>query len=353
MAKHYLSQEFSELFSRDMFPTYRYGRSNSPRYAGATAATVGLMAAAALMNLYLAKKAERDTPPAGGFLDVQGVRLHYVEHGRGEPLVLLHGNGSMIQDFGSSGLISMAGEKYRVIAFDRPGFGHSSRPRGRMWTPQAQADLIREALQRIGIDRAIVLGHSWGASVAASLALRHPETVSGLVLASGYYFPSARADVALLSGPAIPIVGDILSYTLAPLISRAAWPLLMRKIFGPAPVPKKFSGFPKAMAVRPSQIRASAAETAFMIPNAVAERQEYRALKMPVAIIAGEEDRLIPIDEQSARLHAEIAQSTLHRIAGAGHMVHQTAPAAVMSAIERVDIVARPRRPEERRVSVA
>lgn len=328
--------DFSDFFSLGMLPGQRVIRRSSRRYTVAAATTVGLMVAAASVNRHLAKKAERDNPPSGQFLDVQGVRLHYVEHGKGEPLVLLHGNGSMIQDFASSGLISMAGKRYRTITFDRPGFGHSSRPRGRVWTPQAQADLVHEALQRLGIHRAVVLGHSWGASVAAALAMKYPATVSGLVLASGYYFPSARADVVMLSGPAVPIIGDILSYTLAPLISRAAWPLLMRKIFGPAPVPEKFRGFPKAMAVRPSQIRASAAETAFMIPNAMVECEEYQALKMPVAIIAGQEDRLIPIEEQSARLHAEIAQSSLHRISGAGHMVHQTNPAAVMAAIEQV-----------------
>ena len=58
----------------------------------------------ALVNRHLAKKAERDNPAAGRFLDVDGVRLHYVERGSGEPLVLLHGNGSMIEDFESSGL---------------------------------------------------------------------------------------------------------------------------------------------------------------------------------------------------------------------------------------------------------
>jgi pimeloyl-ACP methyl ester carboxylesterase len=61
----------------------------------------------------------------GKFVDVDAVRLHYVEQGRGEPLVLLHGNGSMIQDFTSSGLIETASEKHRVIAFHRPGYGHS------------------------------------------------------------------------------------------------------------------------------------------------------------------------------------------------------------------------------------
>ena len=336
MPRHNRPLDFAHLLGPDYLDPRQFSRRNSHSYAAKAAAAAGLLAATALMNWYLAKKAERDNPPAGRFLDVQGVRLHYVEHGAGEPLVLLHGNGSMIQDFGSSGLIGMAARQYRVIAFDRPGFGHSSRPRGRMWTPQAQAELIHQALRQLGVGRATVLGHSWGASVAAALALEYPENVSGLVLASGYYFPSARADVVMLSGPAIPVVGDILSHTFAPLISRAVWPLLLRKIFGPAPIPKKFDGFPKSMALRPSQIRASAAESAYMIPNAFAERQEYRGLKMPLAIIAGEEDRLIPFDEQSARLHAEVPHSTLHRIAGAGHMVHQTAPAALMSAIEQV-----------------
>ena len=136
-----------------------------------------------------------------------------------------------------------------------------------------------------------------------------------------------------MSGPAIPVIGDIGRYTIAPILSRAIWPLLMRKIFGPAPVPQKFDSFPREMAVRPSQIRASAAESALMIPDAFAFCEDYPELKMPVVIIAGEEDRLINIDEQSARLHEDIKQSTFHRVSGAGHMVHQTATESVMSAI--------------------
>jgi pimeloyl-ACP methyl ester carboxylesterase len=68
---------------------------------------------------------------------VQGVRLHYLERGTGTPLVLLHGNGSMIEDFQSSGLVHLAAKKYRVIVFDRPGFGHSERPRHNLDTGSA------------------------------------------------------------------------------------------------------------------------------------------------------------------------------------------------------------------------
>src|ERR1700692_3087029 len=280
-------------------------------YAVAAAATVGALAISALVNRRLAKNAENDNPPTGQFLEVNGVRLHYVERGSGAPLVLLHGNGSMIQDFDSSGLIDLAAKNYRVIVFDRPGFGHSDRPRNVVWTPAAPAELINSALQRLGVSHAIVLGHSWGASVAVAMALKYPVLVRGLVLASGYYYPTLRPDVALMAAPSLRFVGEILSYTFSPLLSRAIWPLMLAKILGPRSVPKKFGGFPKEMALRPSQIRASAAESALMIPDAFHFRDEYANLKMPVVIVAGDEDRLVDIDAQSERLHRAIPQSRL------------------------------------------
>ena len=308
----------------------------APTYLVASAVVVGALAAMAMVNRHLAKNAERDNPASGRFLDVDGVRLHYVERGSGEPLVLLHGNGSMIGDFESSGLIDLASKNYRVIVFDRPGFGHSDRPRSVVWTPDAQADLIRHALARLNVSSATVLGHSWGASVAVALALKYPDLTRGLVLASGYYYPTARPDVVAMGAPALPVIGDILSHTLSPLIIRAIWPLMLAKIFGPRSVPEKFGAFPKEMALRPSQIRASAAESALMIPDAIKFRNRYADLKMPVVIIAGEEDRLIDIDTQSARLHSDISQSRFHRVAGNGHMIQQTATDQVMSAIREV-----------------
>ena len=218
----------------------------------------------------------------------------------------------MIQDFKSSGLIDSASKKYRVIAFDRPGYGHSERPRSTIWTADAQAALIEAALEKLGISKAVVLGHSWGCSVAVALATRSPELVTGLVLASGYYYPSARADVITMSGPAVPVLGDVVRFTVSPLLARLMWPVMTKKIFGPATVPEKFEdGFPKEMTFRPSQIRASAAESALMIPGAVAAQTRYPDLKMPVAIVAGDEDRLIDIEDQSARLHARPAPEHL------------------------------------------
>jgi pimeloyl-ACP methyl ester carboxylesterase len=313
----------------------RYSRaqvSPHPVVVG-VAALVTALTISAIVNRSIAKIAERNNPPRGKFVEVDGIRLHYVERGHGEPLVLLHGNGSMIQDFASSGLLDKAAQKYKVIAFDRPGFGYSQRPRLTIWTPEAQAHLIYKSLRQIGISRAIVLGHSWGASVAIALALQNPQLVTRLILASGYYYPTVRSDV-LLSWQAIPVVGDIISHTLSPLLARLMWPVLINKIFGPSAVPAKFAGFPKELALRPSQLRASAAESALMIPAAFALHKDYAGLTMPVAIIAGDDDKLVDTDKQSARLHRDVTQSTLHRLPGIGHMVHQSATNAVMAAID-------------------
>jgi len=129
-------------------------------------------------------------------------------------VVLFHGNGSGMQDFMSSGL-------NRVVCFDRPGFGYSQRPRFRIWDAAAQAALFVKALNQLGVRDPVVLGHSWGTLVAIAVSLRKDYLIRGLVLASGYYFPIFRWDVWLMSGPAVPVLGDLLSYTVAPIISWA------------------------------------------------------------------------------------------------------------------------------------
>jgi predicted alpha/beta-fold hydrolase len=146
-------------------PDRRSSRRRSLRPLAAGTVMVGALALAAVANHLLARRAERTNPPLGRFLQVDEVRLHYLEQGQGAPLVLLHGNGGMIQDFLASGLVDRAAERHRVIVFDRPGYGYSERPRGRLWTPEAQADLLAAALRQLGVERATVLGHSWAAAV--------------------------------------------------------------------------------------------------------------------------------------------------------------------------------------------
>jgi pimeloyl-ACP methyl ester carboxylesterase len=311
-------------------------RTHPRRNMALLATGAALVAASAMAVRQRTRQAEFDNPPAGSFVNVEGVHLHYVERGQGQPLVLLHGDGSMIQDFELSGLIDAAAADYRVIAFDRPGYGYSERPRTTIWTPQAQAHLLRKALRQLDVEQPIVLGHSWGALVAVALALDYPDDVKSLVLLSGYYYPSARLDVPLLSPPAIPLIGDLLRYTVSPWIGRMIWPALKQRIFSPAKVPRNFSEkFPVEMAMRPSQLRASAAEAALMIPAAFSLRHRYHELTMPVVIMAGDGDRYVDTHAQSEKLHRELPHSTFHVVHGAGHMVHHLALVETMAAIQQ------------------
>jgi HAD superfamily hydrolase (TIGR01509 family) len=300
----------------------------------ASAAALGVQA---LLVRHHARRAEREHPPQGRFIELDGVRLHYLDRGAGPPVVLLHGNGAMIEDFEISGIVDRLAKRYRVIVFDRPGFGHSNRPRGRAWTPTAQAELLRKALRELGIERPLVVGHSWGTLVALALALAHHNELSGLVLVSGYYFPTARADVALLSPPAIPVLGDVMRYTISPALGRLLMPKLLRKIFAPAPVTARFAAeFPTDLALRPSQIRASAEDTALMIPAAAALSHCYGSLALPIAIVAGTDDQMVDFERQARRLKGELPHSELHAIEGGGHMIHHIAPDRIVGAVDAV-----------------
>ena len=302
---------------------------------GAGAAVAGAaLGAAAIYNQRQARRAEERNPPAGHFIEVDGVRLHYLERGEGAPIVLLHGNGAMIEDWVASGLMDRLLQSHRVIAFDRPGFGHSERPRSTIWTAEAQAALVAGALQELGVEKPLVVGHSWGALVTLALALDHPGLASGIVLLGGYYYPSVRGDVLFASQPAIPGIGDAMRYTVSPLLGRALSPAVTKKVFSPAPVPDKFDGFPMDMALRPSQIRAEAAEAALMIPAAATLSGRFRELDLPVTIVAGAGDRMVDPEDQAERLHDALPGSKLLLVEGSGHMVHYTATEEVAAAIE-------------------
>jgi pimeloyl-ACP methyl ester carboxylesterase len=303
--------------------------------------TPALLAAAGLAASFLyvqAKKrsTERDNPPTGKFIDIDGVRLHYLERGAGPELVLLHGNALYANDFELSGLLDRAAEDYHVIAFDRPGFGYSDRPTSTTWTPEEQAKLIYKALHALNIERPLVVGHSWGTMVALAMALDFPKYVRGIGLISGYYYPTARIDAPLAAIQATPVLGHVLRYTVAPLEGRMAWPLIVKGMFSPAPTSERFKRLPAWMTLRPSQLRASGAEAGLMVPAASRLTQRYAELTLPIAVIAGDGDKVASPDDQARRLHAEIPHSELGMQPGVGHMAHYGDQNAIMAAINRL-----------------
>lgn len=320
-----------------MFPTTLLSTRRPPNWR--TPALLGAAGIAAAFLYVQAKKssAEQNNPPAGQFIEVDGVRLHYLERGEGPDLVLLHGNGLFATDFALSGLLDKAAQSHHVIAFDRPGFGYSERPSDTSWTPEAQARLIYQALHELRIERPIVVGHSWGTLVALAMALDFPKYVRAIGLVSGYFYPTGRVDAQLAAIPAIPVLGHFLRYTVSPLLGRMMWPRLVRRMFEPAATPERFERTPVWMTLRPSQLGASAAESGLMVPAAARLSQRYAELTMPIAVIAGSGDDIVSAEAHAARLHQEISHSQLVMQPGVGHMAHYADPDAIMAAVTQLE----------------
>jgi pimeloyl-ACP methyl ester carboxylesterase len=303
----------------------RLGRTTGMVTAAAAAGTAGWVAGRA-------RAAEERHPPTGAFVEVDGVRVHYMERGEGPCVVLLHGNVVMAQDLVHGGIFRSLGERYRVVAFDRPGFGYSARPRARLWTPDAQAELLIKAFAALGIDRPIVVAHSWATLVAIALGLRNAS--KKLVLVSGYYFPTVRIDAAFVAPIALPVIGDALRYTVSALFARLMLHRTIETMFAPDPVPADYEKLvPRELMLRPGQLRADAEEGALLVPAAARSEDRYSTLTVPTEIIAGSEDRVCDPDTHSARLHRVVPESTLRIVPRSGHMLHHAHADEVIAAV--------------------
>ncbi|WP_438344405.1 alpha/beta fold hydrolase [Methylorubrum populi] len=275
--------------------------------------------------------------PPGRFVTVDGLPVHVIVRGRGRPVVLVHGNGTMAEDFSICGLIDRLAARYRVIAIDRPGFGYTARPRHRLWTAQGQAVLLHRVLEQLAVERPLVVGHSWGTIVALALAADERRPLRGLVLLSGSYFPGHRFDAALIAPLAVPGFGDAARAMVPAKMSAALTEQSFRQVFWPQAVPARFKArFPVEIAAAATQARAVSEDAASMNAAVTGLQRRYASLTLPVSILAGDADAIVKAGEHAVRLHTTIPGSTLRLLPGIGHMTHYAARLKVERAIDEV-----------------
>ncbi len=296
---------------------------------GAGAALTGL----AFWASHHSRETEQANPPMGTFMEVGGVRLHVLKRGSGRPVVFIHGIGGMVQEWTLS-VLDRAARQSQAIAFDRPGHGWSSRPSWSRWVPEKQAELLMRATRRMGIERPVLVAHSFGTLVALAWALDWPEDVAALVLISGYYYPTGRLDLPLLAAQNIAGLGAVARNTLSPMLGKAAMPKLMEKLFEPNPVPDAMALYPTDMMLRPGQMRAQAEDLGQMKAAAQRLSPRYGEVHVPVVIVAGDSDRVVDPVAHSIHLHRDIPHSALKVLPETGHMPQHTAPGEVLAAID-------------------
>lgn len=284
-----------------------------------------------------ARRVEAMHPPRGQFVTVDGVRLHWIETGAGRPVVFVHGAGGMVEDLLTSRFAPLVAARHRLIAIDRPGYGHSERPRAELAGPEAQARLLHQALAKLGVERPILIGHSWGGALALCYAEEFPLDTAGLLVLSGWSHPQHEAMLWAAGLPAAPLIGGLISQALAPALAGGLVHDLIGEMFAPEPVPASFSSFPVELALRPSQLRANAEDLAALNTDVGRMRVRYKHITVPVEILTGGADKIVDPKAHSFRLARAIPSAGFQVLPGTGHMLHHTQPDAVCAALDRLE----------------
>ena len=285
-------------------------KSRLPKLALGGALTAGALA---LYSHWAGRRAEKQAPADGAFLDVDGARLHYLDRGDGPAIVMV---------------------PHRVILVDRPRSGYSTAAPGTEPGIADQAALIARFIERLGLEKPLLVGHSLGGAVALALALDHPETVRGLALIAP--LTQARTEVPPMfrglqarAKASRAIIANIVGVPLGQLTS----PLVMKQVFAPEPVPADFGvRGGGVLALRPGNLNAASFEMSAAMKEIPALVARYGEIRMPVAILYGREDHVLDHHLNGVVTSGEITGATLDLIKG-GHMLPVTQPERVAAFV--------------------
>jgi len=277
-------------------------------------------------------------PAQGRMIEVAGAAIHLADIGpraaAGPPIVMIHGASSNLEAMRQP-LGNRLARDHRVILIDRPGHGWSARARTEDSTPAAQAAMIDQALEKLGIGSAIVVVHSWSGALGARMALDYPGRVAGLVMLAPVAYPW-RGGVGWYNKViTTPVIGPLLAYTITLplgwfLADRAA-----RGAFLPQSMPDGFvNNTSTPLLLRPREFLANARDLVTLKAAVAAQAPRYGEIKVPTTVISGEIDKTVSTGIHSRPFVAAVPGAKLIVLPGVGHMVQNVAPELVASEIE-------------------
>jgi pimeloyl-ACP methyl ester carboxylesterase len=279
--------------------------------------------------------------PHGSFIAVGGLRIHYLERpGTGTPVVLIHGLPGTAEDFNKVTPL-LAG--HRTIAFDRPGFGYSGDGYLKFDRQIATLDSLLRVLH---VRRPILVGHSYGGTLALAFAERHPHELRGLVLvdaaAAGQHLGGYDEFQAhLVKALQLPVIHQIANATFAQLLTTASVKQGDEQAFHPHAVDAAHERRLLEINSTRGNLEAFAGEQ--LAANDVIDGvdRHLATIDVPAIVIQGAEDQLVePV--HGRRLAATLPDARLEVVSG-GHMAPYTHPRAVAAAVGTVEAHAWPR----------
>ena len=299
------------------------------------------LAAIQLTAGFREEHAESRYPPQGEVLEVDGVEVHAEIFGDGPDLILVHGASGNTRDFTFS-LVEALQDRYRVIVFDRPGLGWTERPDryAGAWnssaeSPHMQAELLRKAARQLGVERPLVLGHSYGGAVAMAWALDHPDTAGAIMVsAASHPWPGELHWQYPVS--ASPTGGALLVPLVTAFTPTFVVDNILESLFEPQAVPDGYrQHVGVGLTLRRASQRANARQVNSLRPHLVDMSEEYPRLTLPIEIVHGDADTIVPLEVHSAPLAKRVESANLTVLEGVGHMPHHVAQDAVIAAIDR------------------
>jgi len=284
-------------------------------------------------------RALTDTPPVGEFVMVEGQRVHLLQQGSGPDLVLIHGASGNLRDF-TFGLSDRLSRNYHVIAVDRPGLGHSDPMQNGDTSVAGQARILRGAVAQMGVTNPIVLGQSYGGAVALAWALQ--EKPAALVLVSAVSMPWPGELDPWYRLTASPFGRAVLVPLASAFVPETYVRRAVEGVFAPDTPPPDYA---RHLGIGLSLRRSSLAANVMQINNLRAEVvsmvPRYSSLDMPIELLHGDADTIVPLSVHAERLLPLLPDASLTVLPGAGHMPHHTHPDAVIAAINRAAARAR------------
>ncbi|WP_378942645.1 alpha/beta fold hydrolase [Mesorhizobium sp. ANAO-SY3R2] len=285
----------------------------------------------------IASEAERAVPATGRFLELGRHRIHYVEQGQGRPILFIHGLGGQLHHFRHT-LFSHLDGDFRLVALDRPGSGYSARPADFQGSLTEQAEVIAHFIEALGLEKPLVVGHSFGGAVALTLALAHPQAISGLVLLSPLTHLEDHLRPEFRS---LYVRSSLLRHVLAQTIWVPATLKFAQRtlafVFGPQePTEDYATGAGGLVGLRPRHIYATSADLVAIERDLGAIEARYEEITLPVGLLFGTADRVLDPDMHGKPLAGRIGNFDMELVAGLGHMPQFIEPRRVEAMIRRI-----------------
>jgi pimeloyl-ACP methyl ester carboxylesterase len=294
-----------------------------------------------LFTAWTAHQVETNMPPRGKFIDIDGVRLHYIDKGSGPPLLLIHGLAGQVLNFTHS-LLGRLTHDFRFVILDRPGSGYSLRPDETLAPLTAQARIISRFCQTLGLERPVIVGHSLGGAIALALALAlalsHPEQVGALALIAPVTHQPESVPPPF-DGLSIgsPLLRRLIAWTVATPLAIANRERALTTLFGPQPVPADFATRGGGLlSLRPRAFIGASMDVTAAEQDLAGMPARYKDITMPVGILYGTEDRILDPALHAQGFVTKVPGTDLELIEGAGHMLLISSADQVAAFVARI-----------------